>query len=71
MPYPLASGDHQTVNARTVAEAGAALMIADAELDGARLSEAVRTLLDPEVNARMSAAASALARRTPLIVSLM
>ncbi len=62
VPYPLASGDHQTVNARTVAEAGAALMIADAELDGARLSEAVRTLLDPEVNARMSAAASALAR---------
>lgn len=62
VPYPLATGDHQTQNARTVAEAGAALMVADAELDGARLSEAVATLLDPGVNARMRAAAVSLAR---------
>jgi UDP-N-acetylglucosamine--N-acetylmuramyl-(pentapeptide) pyrophosphoryl-undecaprenol N-acetylglucosamine transferase len=62
VPYPLATGDHQTVNARTVTERGAALMVADAELDATRLSEAVATLIDPEVNARMRAAALALAR---------
>jgi len=62
VPYPLATGDHQTVNARTVVEGGAALMVPDAELDGARLAEAVSTLLDPQVNARMREAALCLAR---------
>lgn len=62
VPYPLASGDHQTVNARMVSEAGAALMVADADLDASRLVEAVATLLDPEVNRRMREAALTLAR---------
>ncbi len=47
VPYPLATGDHQTMNARMVVEAGAALMVADADLDPDRLAEAVATLLDP------------------------
>ncbi len=62
VPYPLATGDHQTVNARMVVEAGAALMVADAELDPERLTAAVATLLDPDVNIRMREAALRLAR---------
>lgn len=62
VPYPLATGDHQTVNARMVMEEGAALMLSDAELDAIRLAEAVAILLDPEINARMRQAALRLAR---------
>jgi UDP-N-acetylglucosamine--N-acetylmuramyl-(pentapeptide) pyrophosphoryl-undecaprenol N-acetylglucosamine transferase len=32
IPYPNAAGDHQTVNAKTLADAGAALMLADNEI---------------------------------------
>lgn len=62
VPYPLATGDHQTVNARMVAEAGAALLIADADLDAGGLAEAVSSLLDSETSARMRKAALDLAR---------
>jgi len=62
VPYPLATGDHQTVNARMVVDAGAALMISDGGLDAARLAEAVATMLEPETNSRMRQAALALAR---------
>ena len=62
VPYPYAAGDHQSKNARMVAAEGAALAVADAELDAERLAAAVATLLDPEVNQRMRAAALRLAR---------
>jgi UDP-N-acetylglucosamine--N-acetylmuramyl-(pentapeptide) pyrophosphoryl-undecaprenol N-acetylglucosamine transferase len=62
VPYPYAAGDHQSKNARMVAAEGAALTLADAELDAERLAAAVVTLLDPEVNQRMRAAALRLAR---------
>jgi UDP-N-acetylglucosamine--N-acetylmuramyl-(pentapeptide) pyrophosphoryl-undecaprenol N-acetylglucosamine transferase len=62
VPYPYAAGDHQNKNARMVAAEGAALTVADAELDAERLSAAVVTLLDPEVNQRMRKAALRLAR---------
>jgi UDP-N-acetylglucosamine--N-acetylmuramyl-(pentapeptide) pyrophosphoryl-undecaprenol N-acetylglucosamine transferase len=62
VPYPYAAGDHQTKNARMVAAEGAALTVADAELDAERLASSVATLLDPEVNQRMRAAALRLAR---------
>jgi UDP-N-acetylglucosamine--N-acetylmuramyl-(pentapeptide) pyrophosphoryl-undecaprenol N-acetylglucosamine transferase len=62
VPYPSAAGDHQAKNARMVAAEGAALTVADAELDAQRLAEAVATILDPEVNRRMQAAALRLAR---------
>ena len=62
VPYPYAAGDHQSQNARMVEAEGAALVIADADLDAERLASAVATLLDPEVNQRMRAAALRLAR---------
>ena len=34
VPYPHATADHQTSNAALMAEAGAAVMVPDAELDG-------------------------------------
>jgi UDP-N-acetylglucosamine--N-acetylmuramyl-(pentapeptide) pyrophosphoryl-undecaprenol N-acetylglucosamine transferase len=63
VPYPDASGDHQTVNARVVAQAGAAVMLPDAEVDGPRLFQAVEGLLQPDTNKAMRQAAQALARR--------
>ena len=58
----MAAGDHQTVNARTVEAAGAALVISDAELTPAALTEAVSRLLDADTNRRMKEAALRLAR---------
>jgi UDP-N-acetylglucosamine--N-acetylmuramyl-(pentapeptide) pyrophosphoryl-undecaprenol N-acetylglucosamine transferase len=63
VPYPHASADHQSANARWMSEAGAAVVIADAELSGARLGGEVATLLaDRERLQAMSAAAKRLAR---------
>jgi UDP-N-acetylglucosamine--N-acetylmuramyl-(pentapeptide) pyrophosphoryl-undecaprenol N-acetylglucosamine transferase len=45
VPYPHATADHQTANALEVAAAGGALVVPDAELDAARLVEAVQPLL--------------------------
>jgi UDP-N-acetylglucosamine--N-acetylmuramyl-(pentapeptide) pyrophosphoryl-undecaprenol N-acetylglucosamine transferase len=41
VPYPYAADDHQRHNAETMRDAGAAMVIVDSELDGARLAEAV------------------------------
>jgi UDP-N-acetylglucosamine--N-acetylmuramyl-(pentapeptide) pyrophosphoryl-undecaprenol N-acetylglucosamine transferase len=63
VPYPHAAGDHQTTNARWMADAGAAVVIADAELSGARLRTELSGLLaDRERLASMAAAAAGLAR---------
>ena len=45
VPYPYAAGDHQAANARWMADAGAAVVIPDAELDSARLAHEVGALL--------------------------
>ncbi len=37
VPYPHAAADHQSANARWMADAGAAVVIADGELTAARL----------------------------------
>jgi UDP-N-acetylglucosamine--N-acetylmuramyl-(pentapeptide) pyrophosphoryl-undecaprenol N-acetylglucosamine transferase len=63
IPYPHASADHQTANARWMAEAGAATILADAELTAQRLRTEVDALLgDPERLAQMAAASRRLAR---------
>lgn len=64
VPLPGAPGDHQTANARRLEEAGAAVRVADADLDGARLVGEVDALLaDAGRLAAMARAASGLARR--------
>jgi UDP-N-acetylglucosamine--N-acetylmuramyl-(pentapeptide) pyrophosphoryl-undecaprenol N-acetylglucosamine transferase len=63
VPYPHASADHQRENARWMADAGAAVVIDDAELNGGRLGGAVADLLaDRRRLAAMAAAARGLAR---------
>ncbi len=63
VPYPHATGDHQTSNARWMADAGAAVVIADDELDGRRLAHEVAGLLsDRSALAAMAAASRSLAR---------
>jgi UDP-N-acetylglucosamine--N-acetylmuramyl-(pentapeptide) pyrophosphoryl-undecaprenol N-acetylglucosamine transferase len=63
IPYPHATGDHQTVNARYLADAGAAVLIPDAELTQERLRTEVDALLaDPARLEEMGRAALGLAR---------
>jgi UDP-N-acetylglucosamine--N-acetylmuramyl-(pentapeptide) pyrophosphoryl-undecaprenol N-acetylglucosamine transferase len=63
VPFPGAVDDHQTANARALVDAGAAVLIPDRELDGARLAREVEALLaDPPRLARMGATSRGLAR---------
>ena len=48
VPYPYATADHQTVNAQTLVDAGCALRIADADLDGDGFAPLVLSLVDDE-----------------------
>ncbi len=65
VPYPFASADHQRKNAEWMAAGGAATVVPDEELDGARLRREVEALLgDPGRLARMAAASRALGRPT-------
>ena len=63
VPLPGAPGDHQTVNARRLADAGAAVMVPDGELDVERLAAELEPLLaDPARRDGMADAARALGR---------
>ena len=63
IPYPHATADHQSQNARWMQEGGAAVVIADRELSAERLRDAAQELLgEPERLAEMSAASRALAK---------
>jgi UDP-N-acetylglucosamine--N-acetylmuramyl-(pentapeptide) pyrophosphoryl-undecaprenol N-acetylglucosamine transferase len=63
VPYPHASADHQTTNARWMAEAGAAVVIPDAELTPERLRAEVDALAgDADRRRAMSEASAKLAR---------
>ncbi|TAK00494.1 MAG: UDP-N-acetylglucosamine--N-acetylmuramyl-(pentapeptide) pyrophosphoryl-undecaprenol N-acetylglucosamine transferase [Chloroflexota bacterium] len=61
VPYPHAGG-HQRANAVRLADAGAARLIEDADLDGAALLEATRILDEPATHAAMAAASRSLGR---------
>ena len=63
IPYPHATADHQTANARYMQQAGAAVVIPDGELTAARLAHEVGRLLgDPGRLAAMGRASLAVAR---------
>lgn len=63
VPLPGAPGDHQTANARVLAEAGAAVVVADGDLDGSRLAAEIDSLVaDPGRLDDMSRAARTAAR---------
>lgn len=63
VPYPFATDDHQTLNARAVADAGGAVVIADDELDSERFRETIVGLItDEERRAAMAAASATLGR---------
>jgi UDP-N-acetylglucosamine--N-acetylmuramyl-(pentapeptide) pyrophosphoryl-undecaprenol N-acetylglucosamine transferase len=63
VPYPHATADHQSGNARWMANGGAAIVIPDSELDGPRLAREVGALLSSESRLEsMTAAARKLAR---------
>jgi UDP-N-acetylglucosamine--N-acetylmuramyl-(pentapeptide) pyrophosphoryl-undecaprenol N-acetylglucosamine transferase len=63
VPYPHATGDHQTANARYMEQAGAAVVIPDSELDAPRLEREVAGLLEsPQRLREMALAARAAAK---------
>ncbi|HEX4863665.1 MAG TPA: undecaprenyldiphospho-muramoylpentapeptide beta-N-acetylglucosaminyltransferase [Acidimicrobiales bacterium] len=62
VPLPGAPGDHQTLNAMRMVDAGAAVMVPDSELSADRLAEELEALLnDPVRLDSMSGAARSLA----------
>jgi UDP-N-acetylglucosamine--N-acetylmuramyl-(pentapeptide) pyrophosphoryl-undecaprenol N-acetylglucosamine transferase len=64
VPYPYATDDHQTLNARAVSQAGGAEVVPDGELGGPRFRDAVmRLATDSQRRSQMASAASGLARR--------
>lgn len=63
VPYPFATGDHQRDNARELTDAGAAVLVADAEATAERLGPLLEALaMDPGRREQMAAAASSVAR---------
>ncbi|MEA2931614.1 MAG: UDP-N-acetylglucosamine--N-acetylmuramyl-(pentapeptide) pyrophosphoryl-undecaprenol [Actinomycetota bacterium] len=64
VPLPNAPGDHQTANARALADAGGAVLVPDGELDADRLvTEVDRLLADDARLAAMGRAAATVGRR--------
>jgi len=63
VPYPFAADNHQELNAREMAEAGAAVMYRQVDVTPAILAQTLGELLgDPDRRARMGSAMKALAR---------
>jgi UDP-N-acetylglucosamine--N-acetylmuramyl-(pentapeptide) pyrophosphoryl-undecaprenol N-acetylglucosamine transferase len=63
VPFPHAADNHQEVNARSLVDRGAALMIRQSELTGAKLAEEIGALIeDPARRQEMERAAGALGR---------
>ncbi|HEX9579226.1 MAG TPA: undecaprenyldiphospho-muramoylpentapeptide beta-N-acetylglucosaminyltransferase [Myxococcales bacterium] len=63
VPYPFATDDHQTVNARALVQAGAALLLAEKDLTGESLAGEIRALeADRDRLRKMSRASGLLGR---------
>ncbi|HEY8058727.1 MAG TPA: glycosyltransferase, partial [Acidimicrobiales bacterium] len=63
VPLPIATADHQTANARSLVDLGAAHLVPDAELDVDRLEHELGPLVaDAAARTAMGAAAEALGR---------
>ncbi len=63
VPYPFAADNHQEVNAREMAEAGAALMFKQSELTPEKLADVVADLAShPEILAKMGSAMKSLGK---------
>lgn len=63
VPSPVVTGDHQRANARHLAQAGGAVVVEDAELDGARLAAELDAVLGaPDRLAALAAGVRTLAR---------
>jgi UDP-N-acetylglucosamine--N-acetylmuramyl-(pentapeptide) pyrophosphoryl-undecaprenol N-acetylglucosamine transferase len=63
IPYPFAADNHQELNAREMADKGAAMMFRQSELTAEKLAEALRPLLvDANRRAEMGAAMKSLAK---------
>ena len=63
IPYPYASDDHQTWNARALADQGGAIFIPDGELEGEDLAEQILQLKSaPDQREKMEKAARKMAR---------
>ena len=63
IPFPLAADDHQRKNAEALEAQGAARMILQKDLSGARLAQEIRQLVQlPDELEKMEAASRKLAR---------
>jgi UDP-N-acetylglucosamine--N-acetylmuramyl-(pentapeptide) pyrophosphoryl-undecaprenol N-acetylglucosamine transferase len=71
IPFPLAADDHQRKNAEALQAAGAARMILQKDLSGARLADEISSLLKtPDEISRMEIAGRKLARRDAATVTV-
>ncbi|NTW17515.1 MAG: UDP-N-acetylglucosamine--N-acetylmuramyl-(pentapeptide) pyrophosphoryl-undecaprenol N-acetylglucosamine transferase, partial [Syntrophaceae bacterium] len=52
IPFPYATGDHQTKNAEALLHAGACVMIRETELSGKKLAETIADLYDDQAKIR-------------------
>ena len=65
VPYPYATGDHQTRNAEVMRAAGAARIVADRELNSARLRGELEAALEPAALTALLRSAQSLAASDP------
>lgn len=70
VPYPFASEDHQTANARAFESAGASLVIADRDLNADSLWWALREIMEPQRLSTMRENARSLAAHDPVATIL-
>lgn len=70
VPFPFATEDHQTTNARAYVDAGCAMMIPDAEVEGSAFAEALASLID-DAAVREAQVAAARAQKTVQAAALL